>query len=130
MSRNTTRTGPATRAELHRLHAALLRALLDATKAPSPTAADLAVARAFLVDNGLPGPTVSRKARAKLQRLFGLLVDRLAEALEPVSDAPAAMHAQAVALLKAAGVVRDAGEARDVAAALRELKATELPFLQ
>lgn len=123
----TTHPGLATATELQALHGELARDLLRHLKA-GPTAALLAVTRAFLRDNGLLGLAHDEADRKRLHRMYTLLVQRLMEALEGPDRPSSAMLGEVRQFLAAQGVSKDLQAGVTRAQALRALEGLAVPF--
>lgn len=120
-------SGLITREALQELQAALTARLLKDVKSDQPSAAVLAVALGLIRLSGLGLEDLDAASRKKLGRLHRLLIDRLLVVLEN-SLPSAAVLTVALDLLAGHGIGPGVGTALDVAKALRELSASDLPF--
>jgi hypothetical protein len=116
----------ATIDDLGELHRLLTLALVDKLNGNVNVSAEWAdVARALLKQEGTEAPTEAE--RAALRRLYGLLVDRLVDALQQASPS-ASVLAVVRHFLQDQGVTKDLPGGIAQAQALQALTAADLPF--
>jgi hypothetical protein len=124
---HATHSGPATTEQLQELLGVMLSQLVKQLRT-TPTAALLSVARLLLADQGRLGIVITPKEHKVLERLYGLLVRRLLEALEGPDKPSAAVLSEVRQFLAAQGISKDLPGALDRAEALRAIDAARLPF--
>jgi hypothetical protein len=122
-----TNKGPATVEELQELHRLVVTGLCRHLKA-TDSAAVLGVARAMLRDQGLLGLARAPHEQKRLQRLYGLLVSRLLDAMQQPGGPSAAVLGEVRQLLAAEGIHKDLEGSINQERALKALGDADLPF--
>lgn len=124
---NTSTTGPATPEHLNALHRAVVKSLLAKVKAPEPSAEELSACIAMLRNNGLCGLAQTDKDRTALQKLWGLLLSQLTNAMQ-VDSPSTSVIGQVRMFLAANGITKDLQGHTGKAQALAALTDASLPF--
>jgi ABC-type sugar transport system substrate-binding protein len=125
---NTTKhTGPATLETMHQLHRLLIDSCLTKVSQRAVAVDELTVVRQLIKDNTLTMTAITDDERAKLQKLWTLLLKQLLKALK--ADHPSASVLEEARLfLGLNGITKDSQGYTSKAQALEHLGDVGVPF--